>query len=54
MSDNEDLHKNASVLTPTQKYGVKNPMLSKEASAIIFVELYKIFLNKLKECEQIE
>ena len=40
---------NASVLTNEQRFGVKNPMLSKEESCILALEIVKIMIKKLAE-----
>ena len=40
---------NASVLTNEQRFGVKNPMLSKEGCQILTLEIVRIMIDKLAE-----
>lgn len=47
--NNRNKTNNASVLTNEQGFGVRNPMLSKEESCILALEIVKIMIKKLAE-----
>lgn len=47
--NNKNKINNASVLTNGQRFGVKNPILSKEGSQILALGITKIIIDKLAE-----
>ena len=47
--NNRNKINNASVLTNEQRFGVKNPILSKEASYFLALGIARIMIDKLAE-----
>lgn len=47
--NNRNKINNASVLTNEQRFGVKNPILSKEGSHVLALGIIRIMIDKLAE-----
>ena len=47
--NNRNKINNASVLTNEQRFGVKNPILSKEENQVLALEIVRIMIDKLAE-----
>ena len=47
--NNKNKINNASVLTNEQRFGVKNPILSKEENQVLALEIVRIMIDKLAE-----